>query len=230
MAAWRRDPEAQPGSGGAVVSHGADGKSLRCRGHRRRAGGTHRRPLSGPGPLPGRGRGKEPLRRADHHYRRSGQFSWRGADQRRRPHGEHAETGRVLRRGISPGGGHRAGSHRRCENRADQPVRFEMLRRPAGHWRPSPHGGLPGGGAVPGPGRGLLCHLRRRILHRQGRLCGGRRLRGRRGERVPYQVRPPRDHPDPGRRIHLRPSHGGRRPEPREDHRPHQHSGGRGVR
>ena len=50
------------------------------------------------------------------------------------------------------------------------------------------------------------------------------------GERVPYQVRPPRDHPDPGRRIHLRPSHGGRRPEPREDHRPHQHSGGRGVR
>ena len=24
-----------------------------------------------------------------------------------------------------------------------------------------------------GPGRGLLCHLRRRILHRQGRLCGG---------------------------------------------------------
>ena len=34
----------------------------------------------------------------------------------------HAETGRVLRCGISPGGGHRAGSHRRCENRADQPV------------------------------------------------------------------------------------------------------------
>ena len=152
MAAWRRDPEAQPGSGGAVVSHGADGKSLRCRGHRRRAGGTHRRPLPGPGPLPGRGRGKGPLRRPDHHYRRSGQFPRGGANQRRRAHGNDAETGRVLRCGIPPGGGHRTGSHRRCENRADQPWRFEVLRRPAGHRRPSPHGGLPGGRSSSGAG------------------------------------------------------------------------------
>ena len=34
----------------------------------------------------------------------------------------------------------------------------------------------------------------------------------------------------PGRGLHLRPGHSGRHPEPREDHRPHQHGGGGGVR
>ena len=53
VAAWRRDSEAQSGSGGAALSHGADGKFLRCRGHRRRSSGTHCRPLPGPCPLPG---------------------------------------------------------------------------------------------------------------------------------------------------------------------------------
>ncbi len=47
-------------------------------------------------------------------------------------------------------------------------------------------------------GRGLLRHLRRRVLHRERCLCGGRRLCCGGGERVPHQVRPPGDHSHPG--------------------------------
>ena len=49
--------------------------------------------------------------------------------------------------------------------------------------------GLRGRGGVRRPRRGLLRHLRRRVLHRQGGAGGRRRIRRRRGIRVPHQIR-----------------------------------------
>ena len=79
--------------------------------------------------------------------------------------------------------------------------------------------GFEGRGRVRRPRRGLLRHLRRRVLHRQGSTGGRRRIRRSRGIRVPDQIRLQSHRARARTGLHLRCRSGRRSQEQPEDRR-----------
>mgnify|MGYP000650576428 CR=1 FL=1 len=84
---------------------------------------------------------------------------------------------------------------------------------------PAAQAGLRGRGRVRRPRRGLLRHLRRRVLHRQGSTGGRRRIRRSRGIRVPDQIRLQSHRARARTGLHLRCRSGRRSQEQPEDQR-----------
>ena len=226
MEARRGDAEAEPRPRRSALSERGR-KSLRRDHYRRRSGRTDRRSLSGAGVLPRPGRGEGKIRRTDHDHVRSGQLSGRRACQRRGADGKDAPPGGKFRRGVPAGRGHGHRCRRRDPQSLDQPRRLRVFRPARRHGRASARGRIRRRTGFPRARRRLLRDLRRRVLHRQAGLRRRRRFRGGGGERFPDQVRLARHRADPQGRFFLRQVGGRRGAAKREDHRAHQHFGGK---
>mmetsp|Transcript_828 Transcript_828/g.2435 ORF Transcript_828/g.2435 Transcript_828/m.2435 type:complete len:324 (+) Transcript_828:272-1243(+) len=163
---------------------------MRRRHRRRRTRGLHVRAVHGARRPQGRHRGQESRcgRAGDHQPHRQLPGRGQGHDGLG-PAGQDARAGHRVRHGLPAGPGLHGGRRGQGEGRVHAGRDREGARAGPGDGRHGPHALVQGRGRVPGPGRELLRDVRRRLLPRRG---GRRRRRGpggRRGGRVPDQVR-----------------------------------------
>mmetsp|Transcript_18054 Transcript_18054/g.55538 ORF Transcript_18054/g.55538 Transcript_18054/m.55538 type:complete len:275 (-) Transcript_18054:360-1184(-) len=163
---------------------------MRRRRHRRRARWLHLRVIHGARGPPHRHPRQEPERRRFSHHEPHRQLPGRRqVDGRRGAAGQDARAGRVVRHGLPSGAGVHGRHRGRPQGRLHARRHRQGARARPRDGRHGPDAVVRGRGRVPRTGRELLRDVRRRLLPGRRGLRRRRRPGGRRGGRVPDEVR-----------------------------------------